>query len=87
MQIYLFIIVEYHVLDNWSEEFYLCFLQIYSLRDEKIKTHTQKDIFNQIRRNLRVPIVAQWIKIPTSIHDNADLIPGLSQWVKDLVLP
>ena len=34
-----------------------------------------------------VPIVAQQIQTPTSIHEDVGLIPGLSQWVKDLVLP
>ena len=34
-----------------------------------------------------VPIVAQRVKNPISIHEDADLIPGLSQWVKDPVLP
>ena len=29
-----------------------------------------------------VPIVAQWVKNPTSIHANADSFPGLAQWVK-----
>ena len=24
---------------------------------------------------------------PTRIHEDSDLIPGLTQWVKDLVLP
>ena len=29
-----------------------------------------------------VPIVAQRVKNPTSIHQDAGAIPGLSQWVK-----
>ena len=31
---------------------------------------------------LGVPIVAQWVKNPTSIHEDAGLSPGLTQWVK-----
>ena len=34
-----------------------------------------------------VPIVAQWVKNPTSIHEDVGLIPGLTQWVKDPVFP
>ena len=30
----------------------------------------------------RVPAVAQRVKNPTRIHEDADLIPGLTQWVK-----
>ena len=33
-----------------------------------------------------VPIVAQQVKNPTSIHVDVGLIPGLAQWVKDPVL-
>ena len=30
-----------------------------------------------------VPIVAQWVKNPPSIHEYAGFIPGLTHWVKD----
>ena len=33
-----------------------------------------------------VSTVAQGVKNLTSIHEEAGLIPGLAQWVKDLVL-
>ena len=36
---------------------------------------------------LGVPVVAQRVKNPTSIHEDADLIPGLAQWVNDQVSP
>ena len=34
-----------------------------------------------------VPVVAQQVKNPTCIREEAGSISGLSQWVKDLVLP
>ena len=37
--------------------------------------------------HLGVSIVAQWFTNPTSIHEDAGLIPGLVQCVKDPVWP
>ena len=35
---------------------------------------------------LGVSLVAQQVTNPTSIHEDAGLIPGLAQWIKDLAL-
>ena len=35
---------------------------------------------------LEIAIVAQQVINPTSIYEDSDCIPGLTQWVKDLAL-
>ena len=41
----------------------------------------------KMSKEIGVPIVAQWVRNTTNIHEDVGLIPGLIQWVKDLVLP
>ena len=37
--------------------------------------------------NGKVPFVAWWLMNPSSIYEDAGLIPDLTKWVKDLALP
>ena len=44
------------------------------------------NIYHYQKSFLGVSIVAQWVMNPTNIHEDIGLIPGLTQWVKDLLL-
>ena len=47
-----------------------------------------KKKFKKKRKEKRgAPTVAQWVKNQTSVLENLGLIPGLTQWGKDLALP
>ena len=35
---------------------------------------------------LGIPVVAQWVKNPSGIHEDVGSTPGLTQWVKDPTL-
>ena len=61
-----------------KQKFYLCYPSIHPpfKKEENLKNVARGILF-----------VAQWVKNLTSIHEDADLIPGLAQWVKNLVLP
>ena len=64
-----------------AQSYCIIYLWITSITFQ-VEIHTTLDIYHK-----GVPIVAQWVKNLTSIHENAGLISGLTQWVKDPVLP
>ena len=55
-----------------------------SLQNERKK---KEYILNMQSTKLGFPIVTQWVKNPNGVHEEAGLIPGLPQWVKDPTLP
>ena len=46
-----------------------------------------KDKRQKKKSFLGVPVVAQWLMNLTQNHEVVGVIPGLTQWVKDLALP
>ena len=53
--------------------------------DER-KEHNSQDILSVNKMFPGVPVVTQQVTNWTSIREDAGLIPGLAQWVKDPVL-
>ena len=43
--------------------------------------------FKCVQYTSGVPVVDQWLTNPTRNHGIVGLIPGLTQWFKDLLLP
>ena len=48
--------------------------------------HKMQLTSGKLKSTIRGPFLAQRVKNPTSIYENAGSIPGLAQWAKDLVL-
>ena len=50
-------------------------------------TFLKKAKFTLLKLQKRVPLVAQHFTKPTSMHEDAGLVPSLSQWVKVSAFP
>ena len=53
-------------------------------KEGKKKKEEKEEKEKKKKKKRGVPILAQQVKNPTSIHEDVGLIPGLTQWVKDL---
>ena len=54
--------------------------------DKFMDSSFRRNISEKKKVKSGVPVVAQWLTNPTSIHEDTGSVLDLAQWVRDLVL-